>query len=337
MRKVWQICAVVLVLVMVFGVWLWRDYQAFLNTPLVLPDPGRVFVVRPGTTPTSLIRNWAEQGMTEDSWSWRLLTRLEPVNIRAGEFLLTPGMLPREALQKLATDQVVQYSITLLEGWTYQQLISALTDDQRLVQVDRKELSSERVMSLIGSEADHPEGWFLPETYAFVRGDSVIDVLRRAHLAMVEALSQAWEARDDALPLKEPYELLILASIVEKEAGVAAERPQVAGVFTRRLEQGWRLETDPTVIYGLGDAFDGNLRRADLRADTPYNTYLNFGLPPTPIAMPGPQSLKASASPAEGTAMFFVADGEGGHVFSDNLADHNRAVRALVRKQTGRH
>ena len=178
-----------------------------------------------------------------------------------------------------------------------------------------------------------PEGWFLPETYYFVRGERDVDILHRAYQAMQEALDEAWQGRDIGLPLSNPYELLILASIVEKETGLPHERGQVAGVFARRLQKGMRLQTDPTIIYGLGSNFDGNIRSRDLRTDNPYNTYTRGGLPPTPIAMPGRATLIATANPDDGTALFFVADGEGGHTFSTTLEEHEAAVRKLIERQ----
>ena len=181
-------------------------------------------------------------------------------------------------------------------------------------------------------ELKHPEGWFLPETYQFTRGDSDRDILVRAHASMQQALAEAWNQRDDDLPLESPYELLILASIIEKETSLDEERAQVAGVFTRRLKKRMRLQTDPTVIYGMGESFDGDIRRRDLKADTPYNTYTRHGLPPTPIAMPGKASLLAAARPAAGEVLFFVADGKGGHTFSATLEEHQAAVNKLIGK-----
>ena len=189
-------------------------------------------------------------------------------------------------------------------------------------------------MRALGQPGQHPEGRFLPETYAWVRGDSDLDVLRRAHAAMAKALAAAWEARAKDLPLRSPDEALTLASIVEKETGIAEERPAIAGVFVRRLRSGMRLQTDPTVIYGMGAAYTGNIRRSDLTTDTPYNTYTRAGLPPTPIAMPGEAALRAATRPAPGDALYFVAvgDGSGRHVFSASLDAHNAAVRAYVQR-----
>jgi UPF0755 protein len=256
------------------------------------------------------------------------------VTIQVGEYALVAGTDPRGLLGKLAAGDVIQYRFTLVEGWNYRQLVGALMADERLA-VAPEQLTPEAVLNHLDLAAPHPEGWFLPETYAFTAFDDALTVLERAHAAMRLALEQAWSERVDGLPLSDPYELLILASIVEKESALAAERPDIAGVFVRRLQQNWRLETDPTVIYGMGERYDGNIRRRDLREDTPWNTYVHRGLPPTPIAMPGPGALQAAARPAEGAAMFFVADGQGGHVFSETLEAHNRAVRDLVRRQRG--
>jgi UPF0755 protein len=324
--------ALAVCLVLALGLFAWTDYRRFLEVPLQIPDEGVIFEVREGDNPTTALGRLEALGLTEVDWRWRLLLRLDPATIRAGEYRLSPGMRPHDLLQHLGSNDVVQYRFTIVEGWTYGQLASALQAQPDLA-VEPSLLGPDRIMTLIGSDVGHPEGWFLPETYAWVRGDDALDLLRRAHMAMREALQEAWKSRADDLPLAEPYDLLTLASIVEKESGLAAERPAIAGVFIRRLQQGWRLETDPTVIYGLGDAFDGDIRSRDLRQDTPYNTYTRHGLPPTPIAMPGPSSLNAAAHPATGSAMFFVADGAGGHVFSDTLEEHNRAVQAFLRQR----
>jgi UPF0755 protein len=258
--------------------------------------------------------------------------RVEPHLYRAGEYRLERGSRPREVLALLASGRVIQYRMTLVEGWTFRQVADLLEANEVLRH--RVDLSDPGrwpdVLAELGLE--HPEGWFLPETYVFVRGDSDLDLLRRAHRAMQEALDAAWRSRDIGSPLADPYELLILASIIEKETAVEAERREIAGVFVRRLQRGMRLQTDPTVIYGLGETFDGDIRRRDLEADTPYNTYTRHGLPPTPIAMPGRASLLAAAQPAEGDSLYFVADGNGGHTFSDTLEEHEAAVRKLITK-----
>ena len=223
--------------------------------------------------------------------------------------------------------------MTLVEGWTFAQLAELLQGN--VVLEHRIDLSAPAHWQGLLSELDieHPEGWFLPETYQFTRGDSDLDILVRAHRSMRRALEQGWQSRSEDLPLQSPYELLILASIVEKETALDSERADVAGVFVRRLRKGMRLQTDPTVIYGLGESFDGDIRRRDLETDTPYNTYTRGGLPPTPIAMPGRASLQAAARPADGESLYFVADGKGGHTFSVTLEEHQAAVNKLLGRQ----
>ena len=313
-----------------------QNYQRFLDTSLRLPVDGFVFQVDPGTSGNTIIKRLAGFGFTQDSWQWRLLMRLEPPSIKIGEYRLENELLPRELLQQLSGGEVVQYRFTLVEGWTFNQLQQALAGDEVLQQVsertgaDSDDDSNSTLLSDLG--IDHPEGWFFPETYQFTRGDSDTDILFRAKKAMDEELGEAWEARIADLPLNSPYELLILASIIEKETGKEEERGKISGVFIRRLQKGMRLQTDPTVIYGMGDSFDGNIRRRDLKKDTPYNTYTRFGLPPTPIAMPGRASLIAAARPSPGDALYFVADGTGGHTFSVTLQDHINAVNRLNKR-----
>ena len=312
---------------------LWARYQQFLAQPLDIPSTGHVFVLAPGKSGSDIVDQLAALGFTRSGWQWKLLMRLEPHIYRSGEYQLTTGMLPQDVLAELASGRVIQYRLTLVEGWTFAQLAASL--DRNDVLQHRFQLSDavQRTEAMSELDIDHPEGWFLPETYQFTRGDSDLDILTRAHRAMRTELEQAWEARVEGLPLNSPYELLILASIVEKETALDAERGQIAGVFTRRLKKGMRLQTDPTVIYGLGETFDGDIRKRDLQADTPYNTYTRHGLPPTPIAMPGRASLRAVARPADGEALFFVADGNGGHTFSVTLEEHQAAVNRLLGKQ----
>jgi UPF0755 protein len=315
------------------GALLWSRYQHFLDTPLEIPAEGHVFVVAPGSTGFDIVRLLAEQGLTRQGWEWRVLMRLEPHVYRSGEYQLTAGMLPRQALEELASGRVIQYRLTLVEGWTFAQVAELL--DRNEVLEHRFELADPHQLTAVLSALDleHPEGWFLPETYHFTRGDSDLDILERAHRSMRTELDRAWASRDADLPLETPYELLILASIIEKETGLEEERENIAGVFTRRLKKGMRLQTDPTVIYGLGDGFDGDIRRRDLQTDTPYNTYTRHGLPPTPIAMPGRASLQAAAHPADGETLYFVADGNGGHTFSVTLEEHQAAVNRLLGRQ----
>ena len=332
MKKTLWSLALILLLLAVSAWQGWRQYEKFLQTPLNIPGDELVFLLEPGTSGVEIVDQLGRLGVTRPGWEWRLLMRLEPHVYRAGEYGLKAGTLPQQLLSKLSGGEVVQYRVTLVEGWTFRQFSAALAGNPVL----RHELNLEdpgswdSVSSLL--EVEHPEGWFLPETYQFTRGDSDRDILLRAHRAMQLALEEAWNARDDDLPIDSPYELLILASIIEKETALDEERRQVAGVFARRLKKGMRLQTDPTVIYGMGEAFDGDIRRRDLQTDTAYNTYTRHGLPPTPIAMPGLESLLAAASPAPGDALFFVADGTGGHTFSATLEAHQKAVKKLTER-----
>ena len=330
MKRLLVTAALVIVVVGAASLWLRVQYMDFLAAPLQLPQAGYVLQIEPGTPGRAIIAQLDEAGFTHGGWQWKLLMRLEPLVIRAGEFQLEPGLRPRELLRVLSSAAVIQYRLTLVEGWTFSQLLDALQQDEILLHAlpkDRSESSTQILDKLI---IDHPEGWFLPETYQFSRGDSDVDILERAHQSMKNVLEEAWRMRDDDLPLDSPYELLILASIIEKETSIEAERSQIAGVFMRRLKKRMRLQTDPTVIYGMGESFDGNIRRKDLQADTPYNTYTRSGLPPTPIAMPGRASLLAAGKPAPGDALYFVADGTGGHTFSATLAEHQAAVNRMI-------
>lgn len=311
----------------------WQRYQVFLQEPLALPPAGLVFELAPGSTGADIVERLAAQGLTRPGWQWKLLMRLEPHLYRAGEYRLEPGMRPRELLELLASGRVITYRLTLVEGWNFRQVAELLDGNEVLEH--RLDLADAAQWPTLAAELDieHPEGWFLPETYQFVRGDSDLDLLRRAHRAMRRALEEAWAGRREDSPLESSYEMLVLASIIEKETALDEEREQIAGVFSRRLQKGMRLQTDPTVIYGIGEAFDGDIRRRDLQTDTPYNTYTRHGLPPTPIAMPSRASLWAAARPADGEALYFVADGNGGHTFSATLAEHQAAVRRLLDKQ----
>jgi UPF0755 protein len=330
MKRLLVISALTIALAGAGILWVRAQYMDFLATPLGLPQGGYVLQIEPGTPGRAIIEQLDEAGFTHRGWQWKLLMRLEPLVIRAGEFMLEPGLKPRELLRVLSSAAVIQYRLTLVEGWTFGQLLDSLEQDEILVHSLPPARSESIPLILDSLLIDHPEGWFLPETYQFSRGDSDLDILARAHQSMKNALEEAWIMRDDDLPLDSPYELLILASIIEKETSIEAERPQIAGVFVRRLNKGMRLQTDPTVIYGMGESFNGNIRRKDLKTDTPYNTYTRSGLPPTPIAMPGRASLLAAGQPEPGDALYFVADGNGGHTFSATLAEHQAAVNRMI-------
>jgi UPF0755 protein len=320
---------ILLLLVVAGTAGLWQQYQHFLNTPLQVNETGLVFNVEPGGNMRSVIAKLEEHGATRMNWKWRLLGRLHPVTIKTGEYRLLQGTGPVQLMNLLESGKVVSYRFTIVEGWSVRQLLNGLANDPVLQhEVD----SVADLAGLSGLPAGNPEGWFLPETYVFVRGDSDLQILRRAYRAMQEALASVWAGRDTGLPYETPEDLLIMASIVEKETSLASERADIAGVFVRRLQKRWRLETDPTVIYGMGESYQGDIRRRDLKTDTPYNTYTRHGLPPTPIALPGLASIEAAAHPADGEAMFFVADGQGGHTFSSTLEAHNKAVRQLIKR-----
>lgn len=246
--------------------------------------------------------------------------------IKAGHYELEPGLTPRGLLDKLVRGDQAMVSVTLIEGWNVREVLQAVRRAPELLQ-DLDDLSPAQVMERIGYPGVHPEGRFFPDTYRLARGASASSLLREAALAMERRLALAWEQRAPDAQVRNPEQALILASIIEKETGVDADRAMVGGVFSNRLRIGMRLQTDPTVIYGLGERFDGNLRKADLLADTPYNSYTRAGLPPTPIAMPGWASLLAAVQPAKTSALYFVARGDGSSHFSASLSEHNAAVQ----------
>jgi UPF0755 protein len=255
----------------------------------------------------------------------------EATRIRAGEYQLLPGITPLTLLAKLVSGQVYLHQLTIVEGWRFTDLLRALRSNPAIVASD---LDGPGIMTALGQPGVHPEGQFFPDTYSFPKGIAEIDVLRQAHQALQARLDAAWESRAPDTLLKSPYEALVLASIIEKETALPSERRLIAGVFTQRLRRNMRLQTDPTVIYGLGEAFDGNLRRDDLERDTPYNTYTRGGLPPTPIALPGAGALEAAVRPETSDAVYFVATGrgDGSHRFSATLEEHERAVRDYLRQ-----
>ncbi len=314
--------------------WFLMQFNHFIESPLQLPEDGVLYHLQPGMTTRVLADDLQKQGYLEEPLYLRLFARWEGMahRLKAGEYFIPVGTRPKQLLELLVSGKVTRYSQTLIEGWTFRQVLAALAGSSDLEQTLQGR-STEQIMEELGRPGEHPEGRFLPDTYHFPKGTTDLDFLKRAYQAMERKLKQKWDERDPDLPLASPYEVLILASIVEKETGLASERPIIAGVFIRRLRKGMKLQTDPTVIYGLGESFDGNIRRRDLKRDTPYNTYLHKGLTPTPIAMPGSDALDAVVHPAEGDSLFFVAKGDGSHYFSKTLAEHNRAVRKYQLKK----
>jgi UPF0755 protein len=306
----------------------------WLQQPLPLATPTVEVSIEPGQSPRRIAELWVEAGVQAPPrglyewfrWSGRSKA------IRAGSYVVQSGITPRELLDKMVRGSEIMESVRLVEGGTFAQMRQALAAAP-LLKPSTRDMSDAQLMAALGEAGLAPEGRFFPDTYAYGRGVSDLTVLKRAFAAMQVRLVGAWAERASDSPLKSMDDALILASIVEKETGRDADRALVAGVFVNRLRIGMPLQTDPTVIYGLGAAFDGNLRKRDLLADTPFNTYTRRGLPPTPIALPGAASLKAAVQPAKTKALYFVArsDGGGGSVFSDNLADHNRAVNQFQR------
>lgn len=247
-------------------------------------------------------------------------------HLEVGEYRLPAKLTPKQLLFELRSGDVVSYSVTLIEGLTFKDFLVVLSKQEK-IQHTLSGKSFYEIKEILKLEIEHPEGWFYPDTYQYVAGVSDADILLQSHKKMQRVLAEEWEKRVKNLPYNSPYEALIMASIIEKETGVAYERPEISGVFVRRLQKGMRLQTDPTIIYGLGDSYKGNIRRKHLRQPTPYNTYVIDGLPPTPIAMPARAAIHAALNPAEGKTLFFVAKGDGSHQFSETLAQHNKAVQ----------
>jgi UPF0755 protein len=299
----------------------------FAHTPLQLGAPTVEFTIPPGSSLRGASRAIAQAGVDMPPWAFEMLGRVagNPAHIKAGQYEIPTGMTPLGLLGKLARGEVALTEIVFIEGWSFKQVREAL-DSHPHVRHDTRGLTDGEVMQRLDVSSESPEGLFFPDTYRFAKGASDLEVLRSAYRAMAKRLDAAWAQRQLDLPLGSPYEALVLASIVEKETGRAEDRTMIAAVLVNRLRAGIKLQADPTVIYGLGSAFDGNLRKRDLVADTPYNTYTRAGLPPTPIALPGLASLEAVMNPARTDALYFVARGDGTSEFSRTLEEHNRAV-----------
>ena len=322
----------VVVLVLVLGAAAAAGLAWWLQRPLALVGPNAELSIEAGTTPREVAQAWVDAGVMTSPWllyewfRWSGQAR----KIRAGSYEIDRDATPRTLLDKMVQGRETLEQVRFIEGWTLRQLRAELAQAPSLKPTTAG-LSDEQLMAALGAPGMPAEGRFFPDTYAYSRGVSDLTVLRRAHRSLQQRLAEAWAQRAPDSPLKTPDDLLTLASIVEKETGRAADRGLVAGVFTNRLRIGMPLQTDPTVIYGLGSAFDGNLRKRDLLADTPFNTYTRGGLPPTPIALPGKASLQAAVRPQATRALYFVARGDGTSVFTDTLADHNRAVQKYQR------
>ena len=291
-------------------------------------QPGmEIYAVKPGMMLRAFARELSSRGVLPESHSFVWLAYLtgHQRDLKSGEYRFRNGMTARELLEQIVAGRVIEYPVVLVEGWTFRQFLDAIEEAPKLTHT-LIGLPPRAIMERLGHKGEHPEGRFFPDTYYYSSGQTELAILANAYDKMQKLLQQEWEKRDNNLPFRDAYEALILASIVEKETGRADERRLIAGVFVNRLRHGMRLQTDPTVIYGMGESFDGNLRLKDLRHDTPYNTYTRTGLPPTPVAMPGKESLQAVMHPVINGALFFVSRGDGSHDFSATLEEHNKAV-----------
>lgn len=317
------IITLLLLCLMLFAGWM----AYFANKPVQLSAPTIEVDLKSGSSLRSVAQQLVEHRVLSEPWSFVLLVRAfgKAGEIKAGNYLIEDGVTPYQLFIIFTEGSTKFSSITFIEGWTFSQMRNALNTHDEVKHMTMAYTDRE-ILQAIGAKETFAEGLFFPDTYHFSKGMSDKEILKRAYESMQTNLAQAWEKRAPDLPYVSPYEALIMASIVEKETGKASERAMIAGVFLNRLRIGMRLQTDPTVIYGIGDAFDGNLRKRDLQKDTPYNTYTRPGLPPTPIAMPGRAAIEAALHPAKTKALYFVGKGDGSHVFSSSLLEHNRAV-----------
>ncbi|MGB7289259.1 MAG: endolytic transglycosylase MltG [Candidatus Macondimonas sp.] len=312
----------------------WGLFNHYRHSPLSGMETPRIIEIVPGEGFSTITQKLQAQGIIRSRWPFMAMAALQgrTTRIRAGEYRLSPGITPQGLLDQLVKGEILLHRLTLVEGWTFRQVRGAVAGHPEIRQT-LTDLTDDAVMGALGDSGLSPEGRFFPDTYLFPRGTSDLKLLQQAHHRLQAELEAAWAARQPDLPFKSPVELLTLASLVEKETALASERPQIAGVFVRRLRLGMPLQTDPTVIFGLGADFDGNIRRRDLQMEHPYNTYRIAGLPPGPIALVGRAALAAAAHPAPGDTLYFVSRGDGSHVFSSTLEAHNRAVNCYQRKQ----
>lgn len=309
-------------------------FYYLVNTAIKLPITPYEFSIESGRSLKDISNQLVTDNLLPNAWSFRLLSKVlgYEISIKAGEYALIKDTSPLQLLEYLVKGEAKQNTIQFIEGWTFSQLRQAL-DEHPAIRHDTLNLSESEILQLIGAHELKAEGLFFPDTYFFTKNSSDISILKRAYQTMQKHLKTAWSSRKESLPLKSEYEGLILASIIEKETGNESDRSIIAGVLINRLHLGMRLQVDPTVIYGMGQKFDGNLRKHDLLTDHEHNTYTRSGLPPSPIAMPGLASIQAAFNPAETDALYFVAKGNGESHFSTNLKDHNRAVYKYQKRQ----
>ena len=313
-----------------FAVGIIFSYSSYrsLNNPVNLPDAYVDFEIPRGSSFRSVSKQLYNKGLLDSPLPLMLYARFsgKSAQVKAGEYRLKNGLTPLELLSQFIEGRSIQHAFTIVEGWSLNELLAALAQESKLEHT--LDLASKaQLHHALELKEKSAEGLFFADTYHFSRSDSDVSILKRAYLRMQEVLAEEWENRSKSLPYKNPYEALILASIVEKETGLAEERGEIAGVFVRRLKKKMRLQTDPTVIYGLGESYNGNLTRKHLNTRTPYNTYVIFGLPPTPVAMAGREAIHASLHPKDGDSLYFVAKGDGSHYFSSSLKEHNEAVK----------
>ncbi|HEU5435658.1 MAG TPA: endolytic transglycosylase MltG [Telluria sp.] len=311
------------------GAFSWWAKQPLTTGATTAPIP---FTVLAGSSVGAASQQIAEAGIPLNPWLFSALARVTQKSgrIKAGSYELKPGTTPRRLLDQLVRGEFAQESLTIIEGWTFKQMRAAVAANQGLKH-ETADLSDAELMSKLSPDFKVPEGLFFPDTYLFAKGSPDMQIYKQAHSMLMTHLNNAWKNRDPSLPYSTPYQALTMASIVEKETGQKSERALIAGVFVNRLKTGMLLQTDPTVIYGMGAKYEGKIRKRDLETDTPYNTYTRSGLPPTPIALPGRESLDAALQPAKTDALYFVSRGDGTSKFSDNLNDHNKAVNQYQR------
>ena len=308
-------------------VWGWSSYQNALEQTLVIENESLDYSIKAGSSLSSVIYDLANKNIIKQPRYLLWYARLNGLSnkMKTGDYRLEINKTAHDFLDDIFTGKVIQFSLTVIEGWSFNQLLDALNTHPQIKHTITDKTKKEIMLNL-GLEGIHHEGQFLPDTYNFPKGLTDIEFLKRAHISLKSVLKKEWDNRAVGLPYNNSYEALTMASIVEKETGLASERKQIAGVFIRRLKKRMRLQTDPTVIYGMGDKYKGNIRKKDLQQDTPYNTYRRSGLPPTPIALPGRDAIHAALHPAEGNTLYFVSRGDGSHQFSSTLKEHNNAV-----------
>lgn len=323
MKKI--ITAGVFVTIAISG-WLWSSYQQTLESTLNIDDEIS-YSIKSGSSLSAVIYDLANKNIISHPRHLLFYARLNGLGnkMKTGDYRLSRELTTKELLNNIFSGKVIQFSLTIIEGWSFKQLIEAIHNHPQIKHTIGN-ISENEIMNKLGLSGIHHEGQFLPDTYHFPKDMTDFEFLKRAYLAMQTVLQEEWDNRAVGLIYKNSYEALIMASIIEKETGQVKERDQISGVFLRRLEMRMRLQTDPTVIYGMGDEYKGNIRKRDLLKDTPYNTYRRHGLPPTPIALPGREAIHAALHPADGDALYFVSRGDGSHVFSATLKEHNNAV-----------